>query len=124
MNKAVNKTISDYIDAAPEAGREKLRELYRILKEIAPDAKEAIKWGSPVLEEKRILFAFTAFKSYLNFMPTGPAMEPFKEELAVYKTGKDTIQFPYDKSLPVELIRRVAAYRLKDVRENDAKWMY
>lgn len=57
-------------------------------------------------------------------MPTGPAMEPFKEELAAYKTGKDTIQFSYEKSLPKELIKRIAEYRAKDVRENDAKWMY
>jgi uncharacterized protein YdhG (YjbR/CyaY superfamily) len=57
-------------------------------------------------------------------MPTGPAMEPFKDELAAYKTGKDTIQFPYDKPLPKSLIRKIAAYRAMDVRENDAKWMY
>lgn len=57
-------------------------------------------------------------------MPTGPAMEPFKEELTEYKTGKDTIQFPYNKPLPKELIRKIAAYRAMDVRENDAKWMY
>jgi uncharacterized protein YdhG (YjbR/CyaY superfamily) len=57
-------------------------------------------------------------------MPTGPAIEPFKEELAEYKTGKDTIQFPYDKPLPEELIRKIALYRAIDVRENDALWMY
>ena len=56
-------------------------------------------------------------------MPTPSALEPFKKELAAYKTGKGSIQFPYDKPLPKLLIRKIAAYRIKDVRENDARWM-
>lgn len=117
-------TVDQYIDAAPEEAREKLREIRAILKRAAPKARETIKWGSPVFEEERILFSYTAHKSHLNFMPTGPAMEPFKQELTKYKTGKDTIQFPYDKPLPNALIRRLATYRVKQVRENDARWMY
>ena len=116
-------TVDEYIAAAPEAGQKKLQELRAILKSVAPAAKEAIKWGSPVFEEKRILFAFTAFKSHLNFMPTRSSLEPFKKELAGYTTGKDTIQFPYDKPLPKALIRKIAVYRATDVRENDARWM-
>jgi len=123
MSKSKPATVDEYIDAAPEAAQEKLRELRSILREIAPNATEALKWGSPVFEEKRILFAFTAFKSHLNFMPTHSALTPFKEELAEYKTGKDTIQFPYNKPLPKALIRKIAEYRAKDVRENDTRWM-
>lgn len=124
MPKKKPTTVDEYIDAAPEEAQEKLRELRAILKEVAPDATETLKWGSPVFEEKRILFAYMAYKSHLSFMPTGPSIEPFKEELAEYKTGKDTIQFPYDKLLPEELIRKIALYRAIDVRENDALWMY
>jgi uncharacterized protein YdhG (YjbR/CyaY superfamily) len=100
-----------------------LRELRAILKKVAPNATEAIKWGSPVFEENRILFSFKAFKSHINFMPTRSALEPFKEELTGFKTGKDTIQLPYDKPLPKALITKIATYRARDVRENDAHWM-
>jgi len=116
-------TIAEYIDAAPIEAQDKLREIHSILKNVAPDATEALKWGSPVFEEKRILFSFSAFKSHLNFMPTHSAMEPFKQELEEYKTGKDTIQFPYNKPLPDKLIRKIAAYRMKEVREKGALWM-
>ena len=51
-------------------------------------------------------------------------MKPFKEQLATFQTGKDTIQFPYHKPLPKGLIRKIAAFRAKQVRENDARWMY
>lgn len=124
MLKYKPTTVDEYIDAAPAQAKEKLIELRTILKKVAPKATEGLKWGSPVLEEKRILFAYAAYKSHLNFVPTGPAMEPFKKELAGYTTGKDSIKFPYDKPLPKALIRKIAAYRLKDVRDNDAKWMY
>jgi uncharacterized protein YdhG (YjbR/CyaY superfamily) len=76
-----------------------------------------------VFEEKRILFAFAAFKAHLNFMPTPAAMKPFKKELATYTTGKGSIQFPYDKPLPKALIRKIAAFRFKELKEKDAKWM-
>lgn len=124
MAKNKPKTVEEYIEAAPKEAREKLQELRTILKKVAPDATEALKWGSPVLEGKRILFAYAAYKSHMNFMPTGPALEPFKEELKEYKTGKDSIQFPYDKPLPKELIQKIAAYRAMDVEKNDARWMY
>lgn len=117
------RTIAEYIDAAPEAAHKHLRELHAILKSVAPDAKEAIKWGSPAYEENRILFAFAAFKAHLNLMPTPSAMKPFRKQLEKYRTGMGSIQFPYDKPLPKALIRKIAAFRVKELREKDARWM-
>lgn len=118
------KNVQEYIDAAPQEAKEKLLELRATLKEVAPDAVEKLKWGIPVLEEKRILFSYAVYKSHLNFTPTKPSMEPFKEELKPFKTSQDTVHFPYDKPLPKTIIRKIAAYRVRDVRENDARWMY
>lgn len=106
------KTISKYIQSAPKPAQKMLRELRAILKSVAPKAKEAIKWGSPVMEEKHI-----------NFMPTRSALAPFKKELSKFATGKDTIQLPYGKPVPKALIRKIAAYRAKQVREEGALWM-
>jgi uncharacterized protein YdhG (YjbR/CyaY superfamily) len=124
MTKIKLTNVDEYIRAAPENARATLTEIRSILKMVAPDATEELKWGKPVLIEKRILFSYSAYKSHLNFMPTGPAMAPFREELDKYTTGKDTIQFPYNKPLPKTLIQRIAKYRMKDVKDNDAKWMY
>ena len=123
MTKIKPTTVDEYIQAAPKEGQEKLHELRSILKKVAPTATEALKWGSPVFEEKRILFAYNAFKYHLNFMPTRRTLDSFREELTKYTTGKDTIQFPYDKPLPKTLIRKLALHRARDVRENDARWM-
>ena len=117
------RTIAEYISAAPKAAQKNLRGLRALLKKAAPKAAEVIKWGYPAFEERRILFAFGAFKSHTNFMPTPSAMKPFKKELAGYKTGMGSIQLPHDQPLPKTLIRRIAAHRVKEVREKDARWM-
>ena len=123
MSETKPTTVTEYINAAPQAARRKLREMRAILRKVAPNATETLKWGSPVFEERRILFAYAAFKSHLNFMPTPSAMKPFRKELATYTTGKGSIQFPYDKPLPKALIQKVAAFRVRELKEKDAKWM-
>ena len=100
MSKDKPTTVDQYVAAAPELAQKKLRELRVLLKGVAPKATEAIKWGNPVLEDQRILFSYSAHKTHLNFMPTRTSLEPFRDELSVYKTGLDTIQFPYDQPLP------------------------
>ena len=65
----------------------------------------------------------SAHRSHMNFMPIGSALIPFKKELAKYKTGMGSIQFPYDEPLPKALIRRIAALRVKELREKDVRWM-
>jgi uncharacterized protein YdhG (YjbR/CyaY superfamily) len=115
-------SVSAYIEAAPKAAQPHLRELRALLKQVAPSATEAIKWGSPVLEEERILFAYSAHRAHLNFMPTGSSLDPYREALAHYKTGKDTIQLHYDQPIPKTLIRRIAKHRVQNVKAG-AKWM-
>jgi uncharacterized protein YdhG (YjbR/CyaY superfamily) len=41
-------------------------------------------------------------------------MEAFREELSVFKTGKGSVQFPLDKPLPRDLIRRIVEFRVAE----------
>ena len=115
--------IREYIAAAPKPAQKHLREIHAVLKRAAPKATEAIKWGYPVFEEHRILFAIGAFRTHLNFMPTPSVIKAFEKELAGYKTGKGTVQLPYDKPIPKTLIRKMAKFRVKELREKDVHWM-
>ena len=58
-----------------------------------------------------------------GFAATPSAMKPFKKELAKYKTGKGSIQLPYDKPLPKALILKIAVHRIKELKEKDVRWM-
>ena len=117
-------TIAEYIRAAPREGRPHLRRLYAILKKVAPEAKEAIKWGTPFFVEPRFLFAFSAHKAHLNFAPTAAGLAPFRKELKKHKTTKGMLQIPYNRSLPEDLVRRIARYRVREVgeRADDGFW--
>ena len=117
-------TIAAYIRAAPREGQPHLRRLYAILKSVAPEAEEAIKWGTPFFVEPRFLFAFSAFKAHCNFAPTAAALKAFRKELQKHKTTKNFLQIPYDEPLPADLIRNIAEYSLREVRErkDDAFW--
>ena len=117
-------TIAGYIKAAPRESQPHLRELYAILKSVAPHAEEAIKWGAPFFIEPRFLFAFSAFKAHCSFSPSPEALEAFRQELAGYKTTKNYLQLPYDTPVPVELVRKIAKYRLRHVsqRKDDGFW--
>jgi uncharacterized protein YdhG (YjbR/CyaY superfamily) len=41
-------------------------------------------------------------------------MEALREELAPYRTGKGTLQFPLGKPLPLDLIGRIVEYRVAE----------
>ena len=68
MTKNKPANVDEYINAAPENARIKLMEICSILMEVAPDADEMLKWGSPVFIGKRILFSYAAYKYHLNFI--------------------------------------------------------
>lgn len=124
MNPAEKpKTIVEYIEAAPKESQAKLRELLDCLRAVAPGAKEDIKWGAPALSYDRILFSFAGFKHHIGFYPTPAVIDAFADELADYETSTSTIKFPLDKPLPIDLIKKVATLRVKEVKENDARWM-
>jgi len=117
------KTVSEYIASAPKESRAKLREIRGILKRAAPGATEAIKWRVPTFSYTRILFAYAAFKTHIGFMPTPPVMRTFAKDLKKYKTGKGSVQFPYDAPLPKSLILKMAKLRVKESKEKDVRWM-
>lgn len=121
--KAKPKTIDEYIDTAPDQAQQRLLEMLQCLREAAPDADEALKWGNPALSYQTILFIFAVYKKHISLYPTPPAIRAFDKELADYKTSSATVQFPLDKPLPVGIIRKIANYRVKAVLEDGATWM-
>jgi uncharacterized protein YdhG (YjbR/CyaY superfamily) len=117
-------TIAGYIKAAPREGQPHLHRLYAILKSVAPDAEETIKWGMPFFVEPRFLFSFSAYKAHMNFAPSAATLKHFQKEIGKHKTTKEFLQIRYDEPLPEALIRRIAKYRVKAVRarKDDGFW--
>lgn len=124
MKKKKPASVEEYIEQLPDIAQSKFKEMRSILKNVVPHAREGLKWGKPVFESVTILFAYSAHKSHLSFIPTGPALKPFEKELSGYDVKKDSIQFSYNKPLPKELIKKIAKYRKDDAEKSGAKWKY
>jgi hypothetical protein len=56
--------------------------------------------------------------------PTAARLRPFRRELQRHKTTKGMLQVPYADPLPEALIRKIAKYRVRVVREreDDSFW--
>ena len=120
--KAPPKTITEYINAAPKEAQKKLREMRACIREAAPGAKESLKWGMPAFSYQRILVTFAAFKHHIGFYPTPSAVRAFANDLSKFATAKGSIQFPLEKPLPLPLIRKITAFRVRESIEEDRKW--
>lgn len=115
-------SVGEYIEAAPDAARKKLREMRACIRKAAPEATEGLKWGMPAFSNKRILVAFAAHKNHIGFYPTPSAVTAFAKELAKFNTARGSIQFPLEKPLPLPLIRKITAFRVRESVEQDRKW--
>jgi uncharacterized protein YdhG (YjbR/CyaY superfamily) len=116
------KTIDEYIQAAPKEAQEKLREMRACIRAAAPGAKEGLKWGMPAFSYRRILVTFAGFKNHIGFYPTPSAVTAFAKELSEFSTAKGSIQFPLEEPLPLSLVRKITAFRVKESVEQDQKW--
>ncbi|MBF8247582.1 MAG: DUF1801 domain-containing protein [Bacteroidetes bacterium] len=116
------KSIAEYIQAAPRGAREKLRAMHACIRSAAPGATEGLKWGMPAFSYRRILVTFAGFKHHIGFYPTPSAVKAFAKSLSKFKTAKGSIRFPLEKPLPLPLIRKITAFRVRESIEEDRKW--
>ncbi|MCK7591120.1 DUF1801 domain-containing protein [Subsaxibacter sp. CAU 1640] len=111
----VMKEIEDYIKQFPESTQEKLRQIYHEIKIVAVDAEELISYGMPAFKlNKKPLVYFAGYKNHIGFYATPTGHEAFIKELSRYKQGKGSVQFPLDKPLPLDLIRKIVEFRIKE----------
>ena len=115
------KTIDEYINTFPEDVRHILNELRQTIKDAAPQAEEVINYQMPTFTLNGNLVHFAAFQNHIGFYPTPTGIEAFKEELSNYKGAKGSVQFPIHEPLPLPLIRKIVAYRVKENLERKPK---
>ena len=108
--KTTPENIDQYITRFPVEVQTMMNELRTIIRETAPQATEGLSWAMPTFKIKKILVQFAGFKNHLGFYPFPETIEHFKDKLTDYKTSKGGIQFPYNKSLPADLIREIVRY--------------
>jgi uncharacterized protein YdhG (YjbR/CyaY superfamily) len=108
--------IEAYISTQPDEVRDLLEQVRNLIRDEAPEATEDIKYGIPTFILNGNLVHFAAFKHHIGLYPTPSGMAEFAEELAPYKAGKGSVQFPLDKPLPLDLIRKMVRFRVQETQ--------
>jgi uncharacterized protein YdhG (YjbR/CyaY superfamily) len=108
------KTIDEYIETFEPEIQKTLNEIRTFIKTIAPQASEKISYGMPTFYLNGNLVHFAAFKDHYGFFPSPSGIDEFEKELAPYRTGKGTLQFPLDKPIPWKIIKKVVQFRVKE----------
>jgi uncharacterized protein YdhG (YjbR/CyaY superfamily) len=114
ISKIQPKTIDGYIAMFPKNVQDMLKKLRRVIGESAPGAEETISYGIPTFKLNGYLVHFAAYKNHIGFYPTSSGIEAFKKELLSYKWAKGSVQFPLDKPIPFDLVKKIVAYRVKE----------
>jgi uncharacterized protein YdhG (YjbR/CyaY superfamily) len=110
------KTIDEYIATFPKEVQDVLEKIRSAIRESAPEAEEAISYGIPAfrLNGSRDSVYFAGWKNHIGFYPTPSGIEAFKKELAPFKQEKGSVQFPLDKPIPYDLVKKIVRYRVTE----------
>ena len=114
MKQGMNgyKNVDEYIENFSGQVQKKLTKIREVIRKNAPEANEAISYGMPTFKLNGNLVHFAAYKSHIGFYPTPSAIEAFSKELAKYKCSKGAIQFPIDKPVPFDLVKKIIRFRV------------
>jgi uncharacterized protein YdhG (YjbR/CyaY superfamily) len=108
--------MEDYINTFPEPTQKILREVLAAIRSVVPEGtEEKIAYGMPTFKFKKNLVHFAAWNKHLGFYPTPSAIRAFQVELSVYEGSKGAIKFPFEKPMPLELIKEMVKFRVKEI---------
>lgn len=113
-DKKIITTIDEFIGQFPVETQKKLQQIRETIKTVVPEATEAISYGIPTFKFHGNLVHFSGYAHHIGFYPGASSIVKFNNEISAYKSAKGTVQFPLDKPIPFDLIRRITAFRAEE----------
>lgn len=108
--------VDTYIAQFPSEVQAILTRIRGIVRECAPDAVESISYGMPGYKlNKKPLVYYAGYAKHIGLYATPTGHEAFAAELAGYKQGKGSVQFPLDQEMPWDLIERIVDFRVREL---------
>lgn len=114
MKPEIPNSIDDHISLFPPDIQRLLQQVRETIKAVATEATETISYGIPTFQYHGNLVHFSGYAHHIGFYPGSSSIREFASELSAYKTSKGTVQFPLDKPIPFDLIRRITEFRLME----------
>lgn len=115
---AMISSVDEYIDQFDSEVKARLLILRELVRAEVPEADEGLMYGLVGYKlYKKPLVYFGGFAHHIGFYATPQGHAAFADDLAHYKQGKGSVQFPLDQPLPVDLVRRMVRFRRKQPEE-------
>ncbi len=112
----IYNTVDDYLKHQSEEAQKLLSEIRQIIKETVPESVELTNTKVPTFKllpelktNQQIMVA--AYANYLSFYPFPATIQAFSVDLKDFKLGKGSVNIPYDKPLPKNLIIQMILFR-------------
>lgn len=121
--KASFRSIDDYIATFPADVQIIMNQLRKTIKAAAPEAGEKISYNMPTFTlNGTYLVYFAGWKNHIAFYGAPRGKTEFKEDLSAYESGAGTLQFPFDKPMPLALITKIVKFRAaENLKRTDKK---
>ncbi|MDN3724238.1 DUF1801 domain-containing protein [Aequorivita sp. SDUM287046] len=114
------ENIDAYISTFSEEIQLILTSIRKRINSIAPKAEESMSYGMPAFKlNGKPLIYFGGYKNHIGFYALPSGNVAFKKELANYKTGKGSIQFPLEKPMPWKLIEKIVKFRMEEIQSKN-----
>lgn len=114
------KTIDEYHNTFPAGTQERMQQIRKIIKSVAPQAEEVISYQIPAFKIGRhFLIYYSAYARHISLSSPWSAalLNTFASELKDLKVSKSAIQLPGDKPLPTAFIKQLVQFRKKEIEE-------
>lgn len=117
-------SVDDYFEQLTAKERPHLDELRRLSKAMDPVAREELKWNLPVYVRGKNtnLWMLQNFKHHcsLRFNPPFFSGQIEAVEAEGFDHGTGFIKLPYNRELPVALLKKLMMARIEDFEANEA----
>ncbi len=114
-------SVEAYIDGFPPEVQKKLHQMRQRIRNAAPQAGEAIKYGMPTYTLNGNLVSFGAYKKHIGLYPVPAGDEAFQEAITPFRSSKSTLRFALDQPLPLDLVTRLVDFRIRETQSGRKK---
>ncbi|WP_370617210.1 iron chaperone [Mumia sp. Pv 4-285] len=101
--------VDDYIASLPDDIREPVTLAADAIRGGLPGAPEKVRYGmAAIIMGGRYAIHLAGWKKHLGIYPVAELEPDLEAQVARYRSGKDSLRFPYRDTIPYDLIEKVA----------------
>ena len=107
-------SVDDYIASYPEETRTQLAGVRRAIRRAVPQAGEKISYGMATFTiGGKPLIYYAGWKNHVGLYPVPTGDDAFEKAIGPYRRAKDTVRFPINRPVPLELVAEITELCLK-----------